>query len=247
MAYKFLVAVDLTGKQLLNFRLQNLASDPSPFGKGHAYFNTTTDKPRISLDGTTFVDFGGGNGSTAWGDITGRPAHLTGTINTAEQVVVLDSGGLIPESLLPDLAISEFLGEVANESAMLALTGQRGDWCVRTDLEKVFIAIADDTSLIGSWRKLEYPAPPPPSWDDVTDKPTTFAPRKFEQTIGNGSLTQITVTHNFGTRAFAWDVREAAGNQESVLCNLDRPTVDTARLSFASAPASNSLIVTIIG
>ncbi|MCP4743082.1 MAG: hypothetical protein GY871_12780, partial [Actinomycetales bacterium] len=41
--------------------------------------------------------------------------------------------GKVPTSQLPAIAISEFLGTAANETAQLALTGQEGDWCIRTD------------------------------------------------------------------------------------------------------------------
>jgi hypothetical protein len=67
--------------------------------------------------------------------------------------------GKLPTSQLPDLAISDFLGVAANEAAMLALTGQRGDWCERSDPPgKVWILVADDASLLASWRELVYPA-----------------------------------------------------------------------------------------
>jgi stress-induced morphogen len=67
-------------------------------------------------------------------------------------------GGVIPSSQLPALAISEFLGTVANEAAMLALSGQRGDWAIRTDESKTYIIIAEPSSLIGSWRAIDSPA-----------------------------------------------------------------------------------------
>jgi hypothetical protein len=42
-------------------------------------------------------------------------------------------GGVIPTSQIPAVAISQFLGTVANQTAMLTLIGQRGDWCIRSD------------------------------------------------------------------------------------------------------------------
>jgi hypothetical protein len=67
-------------------------------------------------------------------------------------------GGKLPTSQLPDLAISDFLGVVASQAAMLALTGQRGDWCERSDTSKVWILVADDATLLANWRELVYPA-----------------------------------------------------------------------------------------
>lgn len=71
-----------------------------------------------------------------------------------------DLSGTVPPSALPALAISEYLGEVASEAAMLALTGQRGDWATRTDLGTDWIVTADNPALIGSWREITTPASP---------------------------------------------------------------------------------------
>jgi len=61
---------------------------------------------------------------------------------------------------VPDLAISEYLGEVASEAAMLALTGEEGDWAVRTDNGQVYIITGDDPSDAADWIALSYPASP---------------------------------------------------------------------------------------
>lgn len=68
--------------------------------------------------------------------------------------------GVIPTSQIPAIAITDFLGDTNTEAAMLALVGQKGDWCIRTDLEKVFIITGDDPTLLASWTALEYPTSP---------------------------------------------------------------------------------------
>jgi hypothetical protein len=65
--------------------------------------------------------------------------------------------GKLKADQIPDLAISSFLGEAASEAAMLALSGQRGDWAVRTDTSESYILVADDASQLASWRKLLTP------------------------------------------------------------------------------------------
>jgi hypothetical protein len=69
----------------------------------------------------------------------------------------LDSGGLVPVAQLPPIALSEYLGSVASQAAMLALTGQRGDWCIRTDTGTTWVLKAEPSSLLASWQKLETP------------------------------------------------------------------------------------------
>lgn len=69
-------------------------------------------------------------------------------------------GGKVPEGQLPALAITEFLGEVPDQAAMLALAGQRGDWAVRTDTGSAWIVIDEPTSSASSWREFMYPESP---------------------------------------------------------------------------------------
>lgn len=75
----------------------------------------------------------------------------------ASGVATLDSGGKIPAAQIPAVALSEFLGTVASEAAMLALTGQRGDWCVRSDLtpNKLFILESDDPATLADWTGID--------------------------------------------------------------------------------------------
>ena len=53
---------DFTHLELLNVRLQNLASDPSSPQKGWTYFNTGSNKQRV-YNGTTWDEAGSGGGS----------------------------------------------------------------------------------------------------------------------------------------------------------------------------------------
>lgn len=67
-------------------------------------------------------------------------------------------GGVIPNSQLPSLAISVYLGAVNSQAAMLALTGQRGDWCIRTDTGSTWVITTDGGSLLSDWTQLATPA-----------------------------------------------------------------------------------------
>lgn len=72
----------------------------------------------------------------------------------------LDGGGQIPAAQIPAIAITEYLGQVASQVAMLALSGQKGDWAVRTDTGTVWVITGNDPTQIGSWTELTYPAAP---------------------------------------------------------------------------------------
>ena len=69
-------------------------------------------------------------------------------------------GGKVPSSQIPDIAITEFLGSVSSQSAMLALVGQKGDWCIRTDVQYGYVIVGTDPSLIGDWQQIVTPASP---------------------------------------------------------------------------------------
>jgi len=85
----------------------------------------------------------------------GTAAKLnTGT--ASGNVVVVGSNGKISESVLPALAISETF-EAASQSAMLALTAQRGDICIRSDLNKSFILKDSPASTLANWKELLTP------------------------------------------------------------------------------------------
>lgn len=67
--------------------------------------------------------------------------------------------------------------------------------------------------------------------------------RRASQTIGDGTATQFTITHNFNTRDVDVQVRRASGNFDIVMVDTDFPTVNTARLTFASAPSAGAFQV----
>lgn len=68
--------------------------------------------------------------------------------------------GVVPTSQIPAIAITEFLGSVSSQSAMLALSGQVGDWCIRTDEQYGYVIIGSDPSILANWQKIVTPASP---------------------------------------------------------------------------------------
>jgi hypothetical protein len=79
-----------------------------------------------------------------------QPAALaSGLAGKADQV-----GGLIPTSQIPSVAIVEYLGQAANQTAMLALRGQGGDWCIRTDSSTQWVIVANNGATLSDWIQL---------------------------------------------------------------------------------------------
>lgn len=82
---------------------------------------------------------------------------LESTIGQANGIAGLGADGKLPAAQLPNLAIIDFLGTVANQAAMLALSGQKGDWCARSDTSTVYVITGADPTQASSWTALSYP------------------------------------------------------------------------------------------
>ncbi len=75
----------------------------------------------------------------------------------ANGVATLDSGGKLPTSQLPPLAINDvFL--VSSQSAQLALTAQAGDIAIRSDINDSFIHNGGTSNTMADWQEIRTPA-----------------------------------------------------------------------------------------
>ena len=96
----------------------------------------------------------------------------TGTLLAAKADLV---SGVIPSAQIPAIAITEYLGSVASQVAMLALVGDRGDWCLRSDTGTTWVLSDDDSTLLASWIELNYPTAPVTSVNGKTGAVTLSA------------------------------------------------------------------------
>ena len=71
--------------------------------------------------------------------------------------------------------------------------------------------------------------------------------RKYVTTIGDGTLTNFTVTHNLNTRDISVSVIKNAAPYNSVQVGWSAATLNTITLSTASPCANAELKVIIIG
>lgn len=71
--------------------------------------------------------------------------------------------------------------------------------------------------------------------------------KKFSVLIGDGIATSFTLNHNFNTRDLKVAVFLNSGNYDEVIVEIQRPTVNTVTVVFASAPSLNQYKVVIIG
>lgn len=75
---------------------------------------------------------------------------------------------------------------------------------------------------------------------------TGASPKRFQATIGDGVLTQIDVVHALNTKDLLVAVYIVSSGIV-VQCDTTMFDVNTVRLNFAVAPATNTLRVVILG
>jgi hypothetical protein len=160
---------NLTLEVATNINPANGSVSIAPTGTGTVTINPATAGTvnNMAIGGTTaaagaFTSLS--SSSTTVLNGTTIPASATLVVATqlgaANGVATLDSGSKLTVSQLPDLAITEYLGDSANEAAMLAKVGQKGDWTTRTDLGTVWVITGTDPTQVGSWTQLSYPTAP---------------------------------------------------------------------------------------
>ena len=126
-------------------------------------------------------------------------------------------GGVIPTSQIPAIAITEFLGSVDTETEMLALVGQPGDWCLRTDVAVGYVIVSDDPSVVAGWEAFTVPGSAVTSINDqvgtvVLGAADVGAVQRIGDnmsgnlTLGDGVTDQITLNATDGSAYFASDV-----------------------------------------
>lgn len=75
---------------------------------------------------------------------------------------------------------------------------------------------------------------------------TSVVPRKASATIGDGTATTITFTHNLNTQDVVVSVREVATNAV-VIADVVANAANTVQITFGTAPTSGQYRATVIG
>mgnify|MGYP003386431769 CR=1 FL=1 len=71
--------------------------------------------------------------------------------------------------------------------------------------------------------------------------------RVYTTTVGDGSATTYTITHNLNTRAVHVSLALTGSTYDGVVVDWKAATLDTITLTFAVAPTSAQYTVTVIG
>jgi hypothetical protein len=167
------VSTALQGKQPLNTKLTalagaTLASDKMLYATGtdsFGGFDTTTYGRGLlnTSDATALRSAVGAASSThthTASDIsdfnTAADARITAQKGANSGLATLDSGGKIPNTQLPALAVTS-VRVVTSQSAQLALTAQEGDVAVRWDENKSYMHNGGTAGTMADWTELLNP------------------------------------------------------------------------------------------
>jgi hypothetical protein len=136
-------------------------------------------------------------------------------------VASLDSNGLVPSTQIPPIAITDTYVSIS-EVAMLGLSAEVGDVCVRSDINETYILQTLPPSVLGNWVKISSQSAMPSTQigfgsgtnlltgsNDFTWNDTTKALQiTGKQTISQGTITaaanalEVTSTWNNGSEVF---------------------------------------------
>jgi hypothetical protein len=71
--------------------------------------------------------------------------------------------------------------------------------------------------------------------------------RKYSASIGDGSATSYTVTHNLGTKDVTVNVYDNASPYAQVETDVEHTGNDSVTIKFAAAPSANAYRVVVVG
>jgi len=120
---------------------------------GVATLDPSAKLPLAQLPAHKSSHANGGSDPLTPADILAIPAAEKAAANG---VATLGADSKIPSAQIPAIAITDVF-PVASQAAMLALTAQRGDVAVRSDISKTFILSTDSPTVLADWLEITTP------------------------------------------------------------------------------------------
>ncbi|WP_049974162.1 right-handed parallel beta-helix repeat-containing protein [Azospirillum sp. B4] len=167
---------------------------------------------------------------------------ITARAAVANGLATLDSAGKLLTNQLPALAITD-TWTVASQAAMLALSAQRGDVAVRTDVSEAYILAADDPTVLANWVQLPHPAAPVLSVFGRTGAVASAAGDYAAAMITNtaaGGITSVTVQaalNELDTKKAPLASPALTGTPTAPTAAVDTNTTQVATTAFVLAQA----------
>ena len=200
-------------------------------------------------------------------DITGLgTAALVNTGTQRGDIPVLSVSGKLSESVLPPAAFTDIY-TCEDEEEMLSSPAQKGDFALRTDVNKTFILTQSVPESLSAWKEILVPAVTSVNGNTgtvtVNEVPSggtagkvlvgsangaTWDSLKFVGSItGDGSAVSFQVTHNLNSQdVIVNTICTTGGTYVPVIVNAVRTSVNVVTLNFAVAPAATDTFNVIV-
>lgn len=186
-------------------------------------YTQTTDNPTVGSSNIVWVQWGGGSSYTA----DGQGIELSGgtfSIELDGTTLAKSGSGLRVGSGAAGDGLTEASGVLAVNTG----TGLE----ISSDTVRIAASAAGAGLTGGGGSALAVD--------------TAVVARKFSGSIGDGSTTAIAVTHNLGTKDVVVQLR-LNSDDSFVYADVVSTSTTQVTITFASAPASNAIRVTVIG
>lgn len=187
-------------------------------------------------------------------------------------VPVLDGNGLLPDSVIPAVAITDTF-VVNNKEEMLKLDAQVGDIAIRTDVNTSFVLQQVPASELNNWVELLFPGAGVSSVNNKTGNVvltsddinvgntsqsiTTMlselsnaianAGKRYSSVIGNGTDTSFVINHNLNSSNCIIQVSQVASPHAVVIPDIELTSDNSCTIKFRKAPTASEFKVNIIG
>ena len=183
------------------------------------------------------ASLGLGSAALAESSAFATPAALSSGLAGKADLV----GGLVPTSQIPSIAIVEYLGSAANQAAMLALRGQGGDWCIRTDTATEWVIVANNGATLSDWVQLPTGIAPVSSINGQTGS-VTLGTGNVDESGGRLYFTAARAiaaaltgfTAGAGTVAASDSILEALQKVVGNIANLLPRTIETVNIAYSA-------------
>lgn len=189
--------------------------------------------PEISAGMAVFVEAGATNADTGW-VLTSNVSDWSG-IQALDFAQFAGPGSTVAGAGL--IATGNVIDVVSASAARIVVS--------ESSIDLATVARSDGSGVAGNTFVSSITTD---SYGRVTGVTTAATNRtgKHAATVGDGVATSIAVTHGLGTQDVLVQVRDAASNLQ-VECDVTATSANVVTLAFASAPAANSLRVTVVG
>jgi len=213
-----------------------------------ALASDTTGKVVVSGTSSTELGYLSGVSSAIQNQLDGKQG--TSGKDQANGYAGLNASGKLSDAVIPDLAVVQYLGTAANQTAMLALKDpadgvsapQSGDWCIRSDDSKVYV-VTGSSAAAGGWTALGYPTAPVLSVNGYTG---TVSLTKSDVQLSNVSNdAQLKIASNLSDLNNAGTARTNLGvaigtNVQAWDADLDAIAALSGTSGFAKKTATNT-------